>query len=98
VKSTSILTCAAAAGALLCYLKCIDIYVLSASVKQCIVKKPDKFFMGKPFQNRGGATNSIMGVQNSELVSEKFFVPPQFVQVGGYTMLVMHNYAVNHKT
>ena len=61
VKSTSILTCAAVAGALLCYLKCIDIYVLSASVKQFIVKKPDKFFMGKPSQNRGGATNSIMG-------------------------------------
>jgi len=29
VKSTSILTCAAVAGALLCYLKCIDIYALS---------------------------------------------------------------------
>jgi len=80
VKSTSILTCAAVAGALLCYLKCIDIYVLSASVKQFIVNKPDKFFMGKPSQNRGGATNSIMGVQISELVSEKNFVP-QFVQV-----------------
>jgi len=62
---------------LLCYLKCIDIYVLSASVKQFTVKKPDKFFMGKPSQNRGGgATNSIIGVQNSELVSEKIFVPP----------------------
>ena len=53
--------------------------------------------MGKPSQNRGGATNSIMGVQNSELVSEKIFVP-QFVQVGGYAMLVMHNYAVDHKS
>jgi len=47
------------------------IFVLSAIVKQFIVKKPVKFFMGKPSQNRGGATNSIMGVQNSEFVSEK---------------------------
>jgi len=85
------------AGALLCYLKCIDIYVLSASVKQFVVKKLDKFFMGKPSQNRGGATNSIMGVQNSELVSEKIFVPPVRTS-WGYTMLVMHNYAVNHES
>ena len=91
------MTCAAVAGALLCYLKCIDIYVLSASVKQFIVKKPDKFFMGKPSQNRGSATNSIMGIQNSEFVSEKNFVPPVRTS-WEYAMLVMHNYAVNHKS
>ena len=67
MKSTSILTCAAVAGALLCYLKCIDIYVLSARV------------------------------QNSELVSEKNFVPPVRTS-WEYTMLVMHNYAENHKS
>ena len=83
MKSTSILTCEAVAGALLCYLKCIDIYVLSASVKQFTVKKPDKFFMGKPSQNRGGATNSIMGGTKQWIGERKKFLFPQFVQVGG---------------
>ena len=83
---------------MLCYLKCIYIYVLSASVKQFIVKKPDKFFIGKPSQNWGGATNSIIRVQNSELVSENIFVPPVRTSWDEYTMLVMHNYAVNHKS
>ena len=84
------------AGALLCYLKCIDIYVLSASVKLFIVKKSDKFFMGKPSQNRGGATNSVMGVQTVNWWAKKFLSPSSYKL--GYTMFVMHNYAVNHKT
>jgi len=34
--------------------------------------------MGKPSQNKGGATNSIMGVQNSEFVSKKILSPSSY--------------------
>ena len=49
---------------------------------------------------RGGATSSIMGgykIVNSRAKRAKnFFVPPNSYKLG-YTMLIMHNYAVNSK-
>ena len=70
--------------------------VVSQSVYTLPTNQQHMFFL----MYRGGTTNSIMGVHNSEFASEaseKIFLFPPIRISWGYTVLVMHNYAVNRK-